>query len=91
MKLIICVQGLEAVMGRCESRRVVRPAADDLDVARRITRGGPGQRGIEFTERADFCREPSLAAQGGGQGMIVPGGEVVVDPVRVCLERRSTM
>src|ERR1700751_4720839 len=74
-------------MGRNEPRRVVRFAFDDLDVARGITLGGPGQRGIEFTERADFCREPTLAAQGGGKSMIVPGGEVVVDPIRIRLER----
>src|ERR1700675_5036679 len=73
-------------MSRSESRRVVRLASDDLDVARCITLGGPVQRGIEFTERADFCRKPTLAAQGGGKSVIVPGGEVVVDPIRIRLE-----
>src|SRR5579862_3991416 len=85
--LHIGVQGLKAVMGRTESRRVVRLAADNLDVARCITLGGPDQRGVEFTKRSDFCREPTLAAQGGGKSMIVPGGEVVVDPIRIRLER----
>jgi hypothetical protein len=32
--LTIRVQGLETLMGRGEARRIVRPAADDLDVAR---------------------------------------------------------
>ena len=32
--LNIGIQGLEAAMGRSESRGVVRSAADDLDVAR---------------------------------------------------------
>jgi hypothetical protein len=65
-------------MGHGESRREVHPASDDLDVARRFARGGPGQRGVEFTERGDFRREPAPAAQGGGQSVIVPRGEVVV-------------
>ena len=78
-------------MGHGESRREVHPASDDLDVARRFARGGPGQRGVELAERGDLRREPALAAQGGGQGVIVPGGEVVVDPIRIRLERRSTM
>ena len=32
--LLVRVQGVEATMGRSKSRRVVRLAADDLDVAR---------------------------------------------------------
>ena len=86
--LNIGVQGffLEATMGRSESRRVVRPASDDLDVAGGITLRGPFQRRIEFTERGDLGREPSLATQGGGKSMIVPKGEVVVDPIRIQLE-----
>ena len=78
-------------MGHGKSRREVHPASDDLDVTRRFAGGGPGQRGVELAERGDFRREPAPAAQGGGQGVIVPGGEVVVDPVRVRLEARSTM
>ena len=89
--LIIRVQGVETLMGRGESRRVVRFAADDLDVARRIPLGGLGQRGVEFAKRGNFRREPTPAAQGGGQGVIVPGGEVVVDPIRIRLDARSTM
>ena len=64
-------------MGHGEPRREVHPASDDLDVARRFPRGGPGQGGVELTERGDFRREPALAAQRRGQGVILPGGEVV--------------
>ena len=78
-------------MGRDKSRRIVRPAADDLDVTRRFGRGSLGQCGVKLTKRSDFGREPALTAQRGGQGVIVPRGEVVVDPVRVRLEARSTM
>src|SRR6516165_11214893 len=85
--LTIPVQGVEALMGHGESRREVHPATDDLDVACRLARGGPGQRGVELTERGDFRREPAPAAQGGGQGVIVPGGEVIVDPIWIRLER----
>src|SRR3954453_5552698 len=40
--LNICVQGLKTVMGRSESRRIIRPASDYLDVARRLRRGRSG-------------------------------------------------
>src|SRR5260370_25252149 len=81
--LNIGVQGIEAAMGCSEPRRIVRLAAADLDVARGVNLGGPVQRGIEFTERADFGREPALAAQGGGKSMIISRGEVVGDPIRI--------
>ena len=74
-------------MGHGQHRREVHPASDNLDVARRFPRRGPGQGGIEFAERGNACREPTPAAQGSGQGVIVPGGEVVVDPIRIRLER----
>src|SRR5438128_9074174 len=64
-------------MGHGQHRREVHPASDNLDVARRFARGGPGQGGIELAERGDACREPVLAAQGGGERVIVPGSEVV--------------
>src|SRR3954452_4336936 len=55
------------------------PVSDDLDVAGRLSRSGPVQRGVELAERGDSRREPAPAAQGGGQGVVIPGGEVVVD------------
>ena len=73
-------------MGQRELRREVHPASDHLDVAGRFARGGPGHRSVELAEGGDFRREPAPAAQGGGQVMIVPGGEVVVDPIRIRLE-----
>ena len=76
--LNIGVQFLETAMSRSEPRGVIRFASDDLNVARRLRRGSPGQCGIEFTERRDLGREPVLAAKCGRQGMIVPKGEVVV-------------
>ena len=69
-------------MGHLESRREVHLACDDLDVARRFAGGGPGQRSVELTERGDFRREPAPAAEGGGKVVVVPGREVVVDPIR---------
>jgi hypothetical protein len=89
--LTVPVQGVEALMGHGESRREVHPASDDLDVARRFARGGPGQRGVELTERGDSRREPAPTAQGGGQVMVVPGREVVVDPSGSASSARSTM
>src|SRR5260370_10878758 len=74
-------------MGNGETRREVHPASDNLDVARRFPRRGTGQGGVELAERGNFRREPTPATQGGGQGVIVPGGEVVVDPIRIRLER----
>src|SRR5439155_6744310 len=73
--LIIRVHGVEALVGQGECGREVHLACDHLDVARRFARGGPGQRGVELTKRGHFRREPAPAAQGGGQGVIVPGGE----------------
>ena len=58
----IGVQCVEAVMGGGEPRGEIQFAADDLDVARRFARGGPGQRSIELAKRGDFGREPTLAA-----------------------------
>ena len=66
-------------MGHGEPRREVQPVSDDLDVAGRLSRSGPVQRGVELAERGDSRREPAPAAQGGGQGVVIPGGEVVVD------------
>lgn len=74
-------------MGRGESRRIIRLASDDLDVASRLRRGGPGQCVVKLAERGNLGREPSLATQRGGHSVIVPGSEVVVDPVRIRLER----
>src|SRR5437773_2723134 len=79
--LTIRVQGVEALMSHGESCGKIHPASDDLDVARRFTRSGSGQCGVELTERGDLRREPAPAAEGRGQVVIVPGGEVVVDPV----------
>ena len=74
-------------MGYAEPRREVHLAADDLDVARRFARGGPGQRRVELTERGHFRYEPAPGSLGGGQGVVLPRGEVVVDPIRIRLER----
>ena len=41
-------------MSHCESRREVHPASDDLDVARRFARGGPGQGGVRLTQRQEI-------------------------------------
>src|SRR3954447_15386347 len=60
-------------------RREVQPVSDDLDVAGRLSRCGPGRRGVKLAERGDSRREPAPAAQGGGQGVVIPGGEVVED------------
>jgi hypothetical protein len=71
--LTIPVHGVEALVGHGEPRREVHPASDNLDVARRFPRRGPGQGGIELAERGYSRREPAPATQGGGQGVIVPG------------------
>ena len=83
---VISVQRLETLMGGSQSGGIIRLASDDLDVARRLGRRGPGQCGVQLSKRRNFGREPSLAAQSGRQGVIVPGGEVVVDPIRIRLE-----
>ena len=67
--LTILVQGIEVLVGHGEPRREVQPVSDDLDVAGRLSRSGPGQRGVELAERGDSRREPAPAAQGGGQGV----------------------
>src|SRR5208283_3239077 len=83
----IRIQGVETLVGSDKSCREIQLAADDLDVTRRFSRGSFGQCLVKLTKRNDFGREPALTAQGGGQSVIVPGGQVVVDPVRILLER----
>src|SRR4051812_39758813 len=84
--LTVLIQNIEALMGHGECRREVHPVCDDLDVACRFAGGGTGQSGVELTDRSDARREPALTTEGGGNRVVVPGGEVVVDPIGVHLE-----
>ena len=86
VQLPIRVHGVEPLMSHGESRRVIRFSANNFDVAGRLCRTGFYQR-VELAERRYLGREPVLAAQGGGQQMVVLRGQVIVYPVRIFFER----
>ena len=62
-------------------------AANNLDVAGGLAPGRRGQRGVELAERCDLGREPASAAECRGQRVIVPGRQIVVNPIWILLER----
>ena len=76
-------------MGEGETGWKIHAVRDNLYVTRRFASPRPRQCGFELAEGVDLRREPAPAAESGGKVMVLPRGEVVVDPVGVLFEPRS--
>src|SRR5580704_1627126 len=74
------------LVGEGETCREISSSANHFDVTGRFGGTCLCQRVIELAERRHLGGEPILAAQGGWQQMVVPGGQVVVFPIRIFFE-----
>lgn len=89
--LAVRVHSVEMLLREGETCREVSSSANHFDVTGRFGGTCFCQRVIELAERRYLGGEPILATQGGWQQMVVPGGQVVVFPVRIFFDARSTM